>query len=329
MRYSVSVVIPVRNEAAKIGGCVEAILGQTVPVSEIIVVDSGSTDGTLDVLAHFPSVRVIPIDPASFNHGEARNIGVRAAVTDWVALTVGDAEASNDTWLEKLFEGIVDEAVVAVCGSQVVPHTPLANPVSWFRPQSQPTLKRVQFSAEQDFDALTPLQRKDVCGWDDVNALYRRDILLQFPFEAVNYAEDAIWAKTVLRKGYALVYNPAARVYHYHAETPEFTHQRTLITLCFRYQHFGFIHERPRFVKPMARIAFHLCREGKLRWSERAAWFRYNWQNQAAMISAFEEFERALQSGDTAMREVCAKHSSTPPVPLKVGRFFSTSQEEK
>ena len=51
---TVSVIIPVRNEAKRIRQCIEGILKQTVPVQEIIVIDSGSTDGTLEILAEFP-----------------------------------------------------------------------------------------------------------------------------------------------------------------------------------------------------------------------------------------------------------------------------------
>jgi rhamnosyltransferase len=320
--------MPVRDEVAKIGECVEGILGQTIRVSEIIVVDSGSTDGTLEVLSRFPTVRVISLDPSKFNHGEARNLGVRAAVTDWVVLTVGDARAYSNTWLEKLFEGVIDQAVIAVCGSQVVPHSPMANPVNWFRPQTEPRLRRLQFASERDFDALTPLERKEACGWDDVNALYRRDILLQFPFEPLMYAEDAIWAMTVLRKGHAIVYNPAARVYHYHTETPQFTYKRTLLTLCYRYQNFGFVHDRPHFGRQMMRTAVQLIREWDLGLVQRIKWLRYNWENQSAMHSAFQEFESSLAAGETAVQRLCAKCSSTAPVPIKVAPVRDARQEK-
>ena len=55
---TVSVVMPVKNEALKIKACIEGILAQTVPVNEIIVVDSGSADGTLEILELFPQVQV-------------------------------------------------------------------------------------------------------------------------------------------------------------------------------------------------------------------------------------------------------------------------------
>ena len=47
---NISVVIPVKNEAGKIRECIEGILSQSIPVLEIIVVDSGSTDGTIEIL---------------------------------------------------------------------------------------------------------------------------------------------------------------------------------------------------------------------------------------------------------------------------------------
>lgn len=71
---SISVVIPVRDEAAKIAACTEGILSQTVQVSEIIVVDSGSTDGTLEILARYPQVWIVRIRPAGFNRGEWQNV---------------------------------------------------------------------------------------------------------------------------------------------------------------------------------------------------------------------------------------------------------------
>ena len=119
---TVSVIIPVRNEAKRIRQCIEGILKQTVPVQEIIVIDSGSTDGTLDILADFPAVDVIEIDGSTFNHGLTRNLGVEHATGEFCQLTVGDAYAYNEFWLEEMLKGFADEEVMAVCGQQVVDH---------------------------------------------------------------------------------------------------------------------------------------------------------------------------------------------------------------
>ncbi|MEO7684325.1 MAG: glycosyltransferase, partial [Gemmatimonadaceae bacterium] len=186
---TVSVVMPVRNEAARIAACIEGVLAQTVHVSEIIVVDSGSTDGTLDILRRYPRVRVIEIDPADFNHGDSRNLGVQNATSDWVVFTVGDARPADTRWIARLLEGVTDDDIVGVCGAQIVPHERDANPVEWFRPVSEPTLRRFQFSSAEEFDRLSAAEKLAACGWDDVTALYRREVLLRIPFRRTTFAE--------------------------------------------------------------------------------------------------------------------------------------------
>ncbi|MGY8942395.1 MAG: glycosyltransferase family 2 protein, partial [Flavobacteriales bacterium] len=87
----ISVIIPVRNEALRIRQCIEGIRKQTVSVHEVIVIDSGSTDGTREILSEYPDVTVIEIDGSTFNHGLTRNLGVEASSGDFCLLTVGDA----------------------------------------------------------------------------------------------------------------------------------------------------------------------------------------------------------------------------------------------
>ena len=88
----ISVVIPTYNRAALIGETLDAVLAQTVPPDEVIVVDDGSTDGTAAALARFgASVRYLPIP----NSGDmvARNTGLRAASGGLVAFC-----DSDDVW---------------------------------------------------------------------------------------------------------------------------------------------------------------------------------------------------------------------------------------
>ena len=72
----VSVVIPVKNGIDTLASCLDGIFGQTLRDKlEVIIIDSGSTDGTLDLLKKYP-VRVYNLPPKEFNHGETRNLGV-------------------------------------------------------------------------------------------------------------------------------------------------------------------------------------------------------------------------------------------------------------
>ncbi len=144
---SIAAVIPVKNGFPEIKECIEGLLQQTVKVNRIIVIDSGSTDGTLEYLRSVKEVNILQIDPAEFNHGDTRNMGWQHAVEDFVFYTVQDARPVNNLLLEELFKGFTDKEVVAVCGQQVVPHDKKNNPVEWFRPVSEPLNMRYQVTS--------------------------------------------------------------------------------------------------------------------------------------------------------------------------------------
>jgi glycosyltransferase involved in cell wall biosynthesis len=96
----VSVVIPSYNRAALLGFTLDAVLAQTIPPREVIVVDDGSRDETLAIVARYQSaVRVIPIK----NSGSivARNVGLRAASASVVAFC-----DSDDLWRPNFLESM-------------------------------------------------------------------------------------------------------------------------------------------------------------------------------------------------------------------------------
>ena len=108
----VSIIIPACNAAGTICECVEACLRQTYPVTDIIVVDDGSADGTLRIAETFPihCVRQENRGPAA-----ARNHGAREARGDVLAFTDADCVPRPD-WIERLVAGF-DSGVVAVGGT--------------------------------------------------------------------------------------------------------------------------------------------------------------------------------------------------------------------
>lgn len=314
----ISVVIPVRNEAAKIKSCIEGILSQTVPVKEIIVIDSGSTDGTLEILRSYSQVRVLEIAPKDFNHGETRNFGVRHASGEFVILTVGDAKPYDDKWIDHLLSGFDEPNVAAVCGQQVCAHETDKNPVEWFRPSNPPTKRKFVYP-NGGFQNLKPGEKLAACGWDDVTAMYRRSVLIEIPFRFTSFSEDAIWAKDALTKGYAIVYNTAARVYHHHKENADFTFKRTLTTIYMRYKHFGFIY--PQSAKRSLRGKLSRIKtifgSKPLTLKEKWYWLNYNRENERAYFKAINTFHLALADGEDALDKTHEKYCGKPPIPLK------------
>src|SRR2546426_188421 len=138
----ISVVIPVKNGAATLPPCIAGILAQSVRERlEIIIIDSGSTDGSLELANTFP-VRIHRIEPAEFNHGETRNLGVKLAKGEFIAMTVQDARPTDERWLERMLMHFEDPLVAGVCGQQVVPHDLDKNPLQWFRPYCEPVPRK-------------------------------------------------------------------------------------------------------------------------------------------------------------------------------------------
>jgi rhamnosyltransferase len=271
----ISVIIPVKNERSTLSECLDGILAQTLGERvEIIVIDSGSTDGSLELVRRYPA-RLHGIPAEQFNHGETRNLGVRLALGEFVAMTVADARPTNEHWLEKMLKHFEDPKVAGVCGQQITPHDPDKNPLEWFRPCSEPVPKRVWFADPTEFKRLPPAERAALCAWDDVTAIYRRSVLLELPFRPVSFGEDMVWAQDALAGGHALVYDYSARVYHYHHQTFRFRFRRTFTILYHRYRHFGHTAPPGWLAVELARCTY-LASRPRYCPSRRLSWLGYN-----------------------------------------------------
>jgi glycosyltransferase involved in cell wall biosynthesis len=101
----VAAVIPVRNRAHLVGRAIQSALDQTYPISEIIVVDDGSTDNTIEVAKSFKDQRVRIIQQSGKGACAARNTGWRSSRADWIGFL-----DSDDIWMP-----VKIEAQIACC----------------------------------------------------------------------------------------------------------------------------------------------------------------------------------------------------------------------
>jgi glycosyltransferase involved in cell wall biosynthesis len=98
----VSVIIPVYNVAALVGATLQSVLQQTYPDFEVIVVDDGSTDGSLSVCQDFTDPRIRIVSQHNRGLAGARNTGIRHAQGEYIAFL-----DSDDLWLpEKLAQHV-------------------------------------------------------------------------------------------------------------------------------------------------------------------------------------------------------------------------------
>ncbi|MGY4707534.1 glycosyltransferase family 2 protein [Candidatus Bipolaricaulota sp. J31] len=108
----VTVVIPTLNEAGNLRRCLRALAAQSFGDFEVIVVDGGSSDGTVDVARSF-GARVIAVRERGI--ARARQAGFEAAAGEIIASTDADAGPPPE-WLARLIAPFSDPEVVATCG---------------------------------------------------------------------------------------------------------------------------------------------------------------------------------------------------------------------
>ncbi len=314
----ISVVIPVKNEAVGMAACLDGILAQTVAVAEIVVIDSGSTDGTQDIVRRYPKARLIEIPPTDDNHGDTRSLGVSESSGDFVLFTVGDARPVDDRWIARMLAGFIDDDVAAVGGIQVVAHDRRNNPLEWFRPASEPTRTIHRFGSAEAFDAADAASRQDACVIDDVTSMYRRSFLRQVPFRRAVYGEDMLICVDALRAGHALVREPAAQVYHYHLQNYRTTLQRTVAVCIMRRELFGTT--PPAQVAHPFREAVRLLREPSLSFRERLHWWRNQRECFRGVVDGIAIFEEAAAQGAEGLAALSQEYLGAPPIPVKPGQ---------
>lgn len=110
---TISLVIPVYNEESHLADCLRSALAQTIPFTEIIVVDNNSTDNTVAIALNFSEVRVL--HEAKQGVVYARSAGFNAATSEIIARIDADTRLPAD-WTQQLISTFSDATIAAVSG---------------------------------------------------------------------------------------------------------------------------------------------------------------------------------------------------------------------
>ena len=239
---SVSVLLLTRNGAAPLPRVLASIRSQTVtfPI-EIVAVDSGSSDGTVELLRG-QADRLIEIREEEFNHGTTRNVGVEGCRAPLVVLLVQDAEPVSTDWLARLAAPLLAEdpgthasggpRPLAGTYARQIPRSDASAVVRTYlqRYSATDSTPRRQSVADQPaFDALSPAERLAACTFDNVCSCIRRHVWQRHPFRPTPIAEDLAWAKDVMLAGFDLAYVPEAAVVHSHERPAGYELRRTYL----------------------------------------------------------------------------------------------------
>lgn len=205
-----SIVIRAYNEEKHIGRLLEGIRQQTVQDVEIILVDSGSTDGTVSVAEAF-GARVVRIPSAEFTFGRSLNFGVQAATREFVVIASAHVYPVYPDWLESLLRPFEDEQVALTYGKQRGPAAAKF---------SEQQIYHQWYPNASNFDQPTAF-----CN--NANAAIRRSLWERHPYdETLTGLEDVEWAKWAKEQGYKIAYVAEAEIIHVHNETPRGVYNR-------------------------------------------------------------------------------------------------------
>lgn len=197
----VSIIIRTKNEEKLIGKTLNGIFNQCCDPHEVILIDSGSTDRTLEIAREY-NCKIIKIHPNDFTYGYAINLGVVHSTGEIVIILSGHCVPVDNKWLKNLIYPLEREEVIGTYGRQV----------AWNNTNIFEKIGYSKFFGEKD--------EYSIGKFSNSNAAVLREALIKYPFdEKAKYAEDALWAKDRLKENYRLFYCSGAKVFHSHNET--------------------------------------------------------------------------------------------------------------
>ncbi|NLV74413.1 MAG: glycosyltransferase family 2 protein [Chloroflexi bacterium] len=205
-----SVVIRTLNEAASLPRVLRALNEQNVCPLEVIVVDSGSRDGTLQI-AREAGCRIIEIAPQSFTYGYALNRGLAEACGEVGISLAGHAIPLGHDWLAELLAPLTDPQVAGSASRQVSDRV-------WQRSYAMTLADWMYRQTGWRTAAAVRML------FTNAASAIRLAVWRQTPFdESLASCEDQLWTLLVNSAGYRLAYCPAAVVNHSH---PYSAHQK-------------------------------------------------------------------------------------------------------
>jgi glycosyltransferase involved in cell wall biosynthesis len=200
LKPDISIIMRTKNEERFIGQTLAAIFQQDSDLPfEVIVIDSGSTDGTLNIVRRH-AVSLYEIDARQFTYGRALNYGARMARGEFLINLSGHCIPTGPAWMAKLVNSLRSDArIAATYGGQL--------PIKGVNPFEERSLLAA-FSPDKNGKIGPP--------FSNANCAIRKEIWKDYPFdEKASFAEDFIWSQ-MLPTAHKIRYVPDAAVYHTH-----------------------------------------------------------------------------------------------------------------
>ncbi len=201
----VSIVLRSFNEAWALRDTLPALAAQQHRNWELIVFDSGSTDGSVELIRAARPRHFIQLKPHEYRPGRVLNQGMELAAHERVIFLNADATPQDNNWLAPLVAALADPRVAAVFGRQIA------------RPDCAAPFAR-------DYERCFG-ERRESARWEHffsmVSSGLRRDVWSRRGFlENMQYSEDDEYTRWCRAEGFRIQYIPESVVMHSHNYTP-------------------------------------------------------------------------------------------------------------
>jgi len=204
----VAVIIPVRGKAIYLKKCLDSIFSLNYKDLEVIVVDDGIDDDSKDILDNFKD-KIKILNSHFKGPSFARNLAVNSTNAEFVAFVDSDCIVDKN-WIEELLVGFKRFPIAVSCGGrQFLP--PDSN---FFEKKVFNFMEKLNFISDYTHNFKDIVKVKHNPSY---NVMYKREVFLKeggFK-EGLWPAEDVEFDWRLIKRGYTLIFNPKAIVYHY------------------------------------------------------------------------------------------------------------------
>ena len=222
--HKAAVIIPTFNGGDLFRDVLTALVGQKTDWPfDILIVDSGSSDNTIEIIGEFKGqgVRLHQISNIKFQHGRTRNLAISLTSAEFVAVLTQDAKPANNCWLANLIMAFdKSDQVAGVFGRHNT------------YPEASEFVRQGQDEHFRYFDGLPDVAQWDITPkgmewgssqhqqwlhyYSDNNSAMRRCVWERIPYPEIPWGEDQVWAWEIIKQGYQKAYANDAIVIHSH-----------------------------------------------------------------------------------------------------------------
>ena len=200
----VSIIVPVYNTSEYLEKCLNSLIKQTLTDIEIICVNDGSTDKSLEILENYArnDQRIKIVTQENSGLSATRNNGIKIAQGEYIGFVDSDDYVDLDFY-EKLYNTAIKYNSDLSCATII-------------RKRTNSEKYRVHYTKEIVYSTLE--EKLKACNipkccyvW---NKIYKTELIKDFPFAVGLYFEDVLWTPEILKRANKLVSVPDINYYY-------------------------------------------------------------------------------------------------------------------